>query len=99
VVATSTQPCEGQGQVPSATPGGPGSAAGHTIKSQFAFATLPGNGSAPMRSGGPVPVLLGQVVTPPPSDHEPVHLLKEECMPDFVGVVNQGIARPEDSYV
>jgi hypothetical protein len=47
-VATSTQPCEGQGQAPSAKPWEPGSTAGHTIKSQLVFATLPGNGSAPM---------------------------------------------------
>ena len=45
-MATSTHPCEGQGQAPSAKPWEPGSTAGHTIKSQFISATRPGNGSA-----------------------------------------------------
>jgi hypothetical protein len=91
-VATSTQPAEGQGQVPSARPWEPRLSLGLT-------AGLAG----PMLIPGHRTVLA-----PPPSDHEPVQpsdhepvhlLLEEECMPDFVGVVNQGIARPEDSYV
>ena len=112
-MATSTQPAEGQGQVPSAkqwesrlnlglTAGlvGPMLIPGHTIKSQFVFPTLPGNGSAPMRDRAALYQYCRAGACPPLPDHEPVHLLlEEECMPDFVGVVNQGIARPEDGYV
>ena len=72
----------------------------HTIKSQFVFPAQPGNGPAPMSDRAALDQYCPGGCPPAPSDHEPVHLLlKEECMPDFVGVVNQGIARPEDSYV
>ena len=60
-MATSTQPAEGQGQVPSAKPReprpnlglagvlvGPMLIPGHTIRSQFVFPAQPGNGPAPM---------------------------------------------------
>jgi hypothetical protein len=112
-VATSTQSRERQGQVSPARPReprlslaltagrrGPMMIPGHTIKSQFAFPAQPGNGPAPISDRA----ALGQCgpggCWPPPPDHGPVHLqLEEECMPDFVGVVNQGIARPEDRYV
>ena len=112
-MATSTQPGEGQEQVPSVKPWeprlnlgltgvlvGPMLIPGHTITSQFVFPTQPGNGPAPMSDPAPLDQYCPGGCSPAPPDHEPVHLLlKEECMPDFVGVVNQGIARPEDSYV
>ena len=80
-MATSTQPCERHGQVPSARPREP-------------------RLNLELTAGLVGPMLIGGVLAPPPADHEPVHLLlEEECMPDFVGVVNQGIARPEDGYV
>lgn len=47
-MATSTPPCEGQGQVPPAKPWPPRLSRVYTIKSQFIFPTRPGNGSAPM---------------------------------------------------
>jgi hypothetical protein len=77
-VATSTQPGEGQRQVPSARPREPrlnlGLAAGlvgpmlipgHTLKSQFAFPTQPGNGSAPTSDRAALDQYLpGRVLAP-----------------------------------
>ena len=84
-----------------ARPGnGPASTSDRPAFCQYRFRAQAGSGSASVSARPALDRCGPGGCWPPPPDHEPVHLqLEEECMPDFVGVVNQGIARPEDRYV